>query len=131
MVEMAQASGLARSTCGAPAPLTASTFGTGQLVAAALSAGARRIVLGLGGSATTDGGAGLAQALGARLLRKAEICRSAGRALVDLEHVDVTGLDARLQHAHVTVATDVQNPLVGRRAPRPSTCPRWEPRPTM
>ena len=114
VVEMAQASGLARLSGGVPAPLTASSYGTGELVRAALDAGARRLVLGIGGSATTDGGAGLAQALGVRLLDAQDRDLPPGGApLVDLERVDVTGLDPRLAGTHVTVATDVDNPLLG------------------
>ena len=114
VVEMAEASGLRRLRDGKPAPLTASTYGTGQLVSAALDAGARRLVLGVGGSATTDGGAGMAQALGARLLDEGgEELPPGGAALVRLDRVDLTGLDARLVGTQVVVATDVDNPLVG------------------
>src|SRR6202043_824861 len=67
VIELADACGLMRLPGGRPAPLTASSFGCGQVLAAALAAGARRIILGVGGSASTDGGAGLLQALGARL----------------------------------------------------------------
>lgn len=114
VVEMAEASGLRRLRDGVPAPLTASTWGTGQLVRAALDAGATTVVLGVGGSATTDGGAGMAQALGARLLdAHGEDLPPGGAALVGLDRVDVTGLDGRLAGARVVVATDVDNPLVG------------------
>jgi glycerate kinase len=114
VIEMAEASGLGRLPDAEPAPLTASTYGTGQLVAAALDAGARSIVLGIGGSATTDGGAGMAQALGARLLdgSGAELAPG-GAALVDLDRIDVGGLDPRIAAAEVTVACDVDSPLVG------------------
>ena len=114
VVEMAEASGLGRLPAGEPAPLTASTYGTGQLVVAALDAGAHSIVLGIGGSATTDGGAGMAQALGARLLAGsgAELAPG-GAALIDLDRIDVSGLDPRIVAAEVTVACDVDNPLVG------------------
>ena len=114
VIEMAEASGLGRLPDAEPAPLTASTYGTGQLVAAALDAGARSIVLGIGGSATTDGGAGMAQALGARLLNGsgAELAPG-GAALVDLDRIDVGGLDPRIAAAEVTVACDVDSPLVG------------------
>lgn len=114
VIEMAEASGLRRLPGGVPAPLTASTSGTGELVTAALDAGARHLVLGVGGSATTDGGAGMAQALGARLLDAdgAELAHG-GAALAQLDRIDVGGLDARLRDVRVTVATDVDNPLVG------------------
>lgn len=114
VVEMAEASGLRRLPDGVPLPLTASTYGTGQLVRAALDDGATTVVLGIGGSATTDGGAGMAQALGARLLdARGEDLAPGGAALATLDRVDLSGLDARLAGAHVVVATDVDNPLVG------------------
>ena len=114
VLEMAEASGLRLLPKGVRAPRTASTSGTGQLVLAALDAGADRVVLGVGGSATTDGGAGMAQALGARLLdADGHELPPGGAALVDLDRVDVSGLDPRLHDLHVVVATDVDNPLVG------------------
>ncbi len=114
VIEMAEASGLRQLPGGRPAPLTASTRGTGQLLSAALDAGARHLVLGVGGSATTDGGAGMVQALGARMLSAAGEDLSAGGAvLLDLAAIDATGLDPRLLTADVVVATDVNNPLVG------------------
>ncbi|HZA84859.1 MAG TPA: glycerate kinase [Actinomycetes bacterium] len=113
-VEMAEASGLKRLPGGRRAPLEATTYGTGELLAAALDGGARELVLGIGGSATTDGGAGMAVALGARLLDRAGIdLPLGGAALLQLARVDVSGLDRRLADARVTVASDVDNPLVG------------------
>jgi glycerate kinase len=113
-VEMAEASGLKRLPGGRRAPLEASTYGTGELLRAALDLGARELVLGIGGSATTDGGAGMAAALGARLLDQAgEQLPPGGAALLRLARVDVTGLDPRLASVQVTVASDVDNPLVG------------------
>ncbi len=114
VIEMAEASGLRILPGHRAAPRTATTYGTGQLVTAALDAGARHIVLGIGGSATTDGGAGLAQALGVRLLDRAgaELPRG-GAALADLDRIDVSGLDPRVAAAEFTVASDVENPLVG------------------
>lgn len=95
-------------------PLGSSTYGLGLMIAAALDRGAREIVLGLGGSASTDGGAGLLQALGARLLDAAghELPRGGG-PLADLASIDLEPLRARLGAAHVTVAIDVDNPLLG------------------
>lgn len=116
VVEMAEASGLRRLPGGTPAALTASSAGTGQLIAAALDAGARELVLGIGGSATTDAGAGMARALGVRLVD--ELGRElppGGAALLRLARVDAEGLDPRLADASVTVACDVDNPLVGPR----------------
>jgi glycerate 2-kinase len=113
-VEMAEASGLKRLPGGRRVPLEATTWGTGDLVRAALDHGAREIVLGIGGSATTDGGAGMAAALGARLLdRDGADLPAGGAALLRLARIDVAGLDPRLGGARVTVASDVDNPLVG------------------
>ena len=114
VVELADVTGLRRLT-GPAAPLTASTYGVGQVIAAALDHGARTVVLGIGGSASTDGGAGLLQALGVRLLDVdgADIGRG-GAALASLARIDVAGLDDRLRAgATVLVASDVQNPLLG------------------
>jgi glycerate 2-kinase len=113
-VEMAEASGLKRLPGGRRAPLEATTYGTGELVRAALDRGAHEIVLGIGGSATTDGGAGMAAALGARLLDQdgAEL-PPGGAALLRLARIDVAGLDPRLREVRVTVASDVDNPLTG------------------
>ena len=108
VVELAAVSGL--SMLPEPAPLTASTLGVGELMAKALDDGCTRIVLGLGGSASTDGGAGLVRGLGARLLDAsgAEIPLG-GEALLDLATVDASGL----RRAEVVVASDVDNPLLG------------------
>jgi glycerate kinase len=113
-VEMAEASGLKRLPGGRRAPLEAGTYGTGELVAAALDQAAREVVLGIGGSATTDGGAGMAAALGARFLdRDGAELPPGGAALLRLARVDPSGLDPRLRRVRVTVACDVDNPLVG------------------
>lgn len=114
VLEMAEASGLRRLTDGRPAPLTASTFGTGQLLLAALDAGASSLILGIGGSASTDGGAGMAQALGARLLDAAGAeLPPGGAALARLDRIDSQSLDPRLASSTVVIASDVDNPLVG------------------
>ncbi len=118
-VEMAAASGLARL---APQERTpdnarrASTRGTGELVRAALDAGVERITLGLGGSATTDGGSGLLRALGVRFLGSdgAELPEG-GAALAQVRRIDAAGLDPRLGGVKLTVASDVTNRLVGPR----------------
>src|SRR5829696_5342144 len=113
-VEMAEASGLKRLPGGRRAPLEATTYGTGELVRAALDHGAETLVLGIGGSATTDGGSGMAAALGARFLdRDGADLPPGGAALLRLAHVDVAGLDPRLRQVRVTVASDVDNPLTG------------------
>lgn len=116
VLELAEASGLRRLPGGRPAPLTASTWGTGELLLAALDSGASSLVLGVGGSASTDGGAGMAQALGARLLDVAgRQLPPGGAALLDLDRIEVDGLDPRLAAVTVVLASDVDNPLVGPR----------------
>ncbi|WP_037898698.1 glycerate kinase [Streptomyces sp. NRRL S-350] len=114
VVELAQASGLHLLPEGRPAPLTASTYGTGELLRAALDLGCREVVLAVGGSATTDGGAGLLRALGARVpdAAGAEL-PPGGAALADAETVDLTGLDRRLRDTRLVLASDVDNPLLG------------------
>jgi glycerate kinase len=114
VVELADACGLGRLPGGAPAPLTASSAGLGQVVRAALDRGCRRLVVGVGGSASTDGGAGMLAALGARLLDAGGVeLPAGGAALVRLHRVDLTGLHPRLPDAEVVLATDVDNPLLG------------------
>ncbi|UJJ33230.1 glycerate kinase [Halopseudomonas maritima] len=116
IIEMAEASGLHRVEAARRDVLAASSFGTGELIRAALDAGVRRIVLGLGGSATNDGGAGLLAALGVRFLdvQGAEL-PPGGAALARLRQIDLTGLDTRLAQVEVMVAADVDNPLCGPR----------------
>ncbi|MFI6177068.1 glycerate kinase [Nonomuraea sp. NPDC051191] len=112
VVELAEASGLRRLPVGL-APLTATSYGTGELIADALRRGARRIVLGLGGSACTDGGAGMVRALGARLLDDdgAEL-PDGGAALRGLARIDLSGF-ADVAGVEFVVAGDVDNPLLG------------------
>ncbi|WP_336209043.1 glycerate kinase [Nonomuraea sp. LPB2021202275-12-8] len=112
VVELAEASGLRRLP-GRPEPLTATSHGTGELVADAVKQGATRVVLGLGGSACTDGGAGMVRALGARLLDAAgDDLPPGGAALRDLDRIDVAGL-LDLSGVEFVVASDVDNPLLG------------------
>ncbi len=119
VVEMAAASGLAvlpRGADGTPRldALRASSGGTGELVRAALDAGCTTVVLGVGGSANTDGGAGLLTALGARLLDGGgRPLGPGGAALAGVERVDLSGLDPRLARTSVVLAADVTNPLLG------------------
>lgn len=114
VVEMAEASGLQRLPAGVFAPLTASTYGSGELLRAALDAGARTIVFGVGGSATTDGGAGMLTALGARFLdADGEPVAPGGGGLGDLATADLSGLDPRLSAVDLVLASDVDNPLTG------------------
>ncbi len=113
VVELAQASGL-HHVAGQPIPLTASTFGTGELIRAALDAGCTSIVLAVGGSATTDGGAGMLAALGARLLTAdGTAAGPGGGGLLALDRIDLTGLDPRLASAGIILASDVSSPLLG------------------
>lgn len=116
-VEMAAASGLARLAGEERTPETcrrASTRGTGELLRAALDAGVERITVGLGGSATTDGGSGMLSALGARFLdRDGRDLADGGAALARLARIDASGLDPRLANVKLVVASDVQNRLCG------------------
>lgn len=114
VVEMAEASGLQHLPAGVFAPLTATTYGSGQLLAAALDAGARTIVFGVGGSATTDGGAGMLAALGARFLdADGKPVGPGGGGLAELAEADLSGLDPRLADVDLILASDVDNPLTG------------------
>ncbi len=114
VVEMADACGLVRLPGGRPAPMTASSRGLGEMIAAALDAGLRTIVVGIGGSASTDGGAGMLTALGARLLDATGApVGPGGGGLADLAAVDLRGLHPALREARITVACDVANPLLG------------------
>ncbi len=114
IIEMATASGLWLLRREEYDALHASTYGTGQVISAALDAGCRRLIVGVGGSATVDGGAGMAEALGIRLLDGAgrQIQRG-GAGLADLARIDMEGRDPRLASIEVTVACDVTNPLTG------------------
>jgi glycerate 2-kinase len=114
VVELATACGLERLPGGRREPLTASSFGAGQALAAALTAGARRIIFGVGGSASTDGGAGLLQALGARVLgARGDPLGRGGAALREVAALDLAGLHPALRPGTVILATDVTNPLTG------------------
>ena len=114
VIEVATASGLHLVSPTSETFRAASSRGSGELIRAALDAGATRILVGLGGSATTDGGAGLAVALGARLLDAGgEPVGAGGAALADVATVDLSGLDPRLGAVEVLVASDVDNPLLG------------------
>ncbi len=116
VIEMAAASGLHLVPVEKRNPLLTTTRGTGELIAAALDAGAKRLIIGIGGSATNDGGAGMIQALGVRLLDDSgrEI-GPGGSELFQLASIDVSGLDSRLQNVKLEVACDVDNPLTGPR----------------
>jgi glycerate kinase len=116
VVELASASGLSRVAADERDAMAASTFGTGQVLAAAIGLGARDVVLGLGGSATTDGGSGVLEALGARFYddRGADI-PGGGGSLAKLARVDLGELAPILAQVSLTIASDVRNPLLGER----------------
>ncbi|MEC1407679.1 glycerate kinase [Bacillus halotolerans] len=116
VIEMAAASGLHLVPAETRNPLVTSTRGTGELIAAALDAGAEHLIIGIGGSATNDGGAGMIQALGGRLLDESgDEIGPGGGALSQLSSIDVEGLDPRLRNVKIEVACDVDNPLTGPR----------------
>lgn len=114
VIEMAAAAGLSLIPPDKRDPRITTTHGVGELVRAALEAGSRNIIVGLGGSATNDGGAGMAQALGAQLLdANGRELPAGGAALARLDRIDASGLDPRIAGCAVTGATDVRNPLTG------------------
>lgn len=106
--------GLVRLPGGKPAPMSASSRGVGEVLAAAVDSGCTRVILGIGGSASTDGGAGLIRALGARVLdARGEEVPEGGAGLLAAESVDLSALRTRLQGVEIIVACDVDNPLTG------------------
>lgn len=116
VIEMACASGLLLVPQAERNPLCTTTYGTGELMRAALEMGASRILVGIGGSATNDGGAGMIQALGGRLLEAdGTPVGPGGGALSALERIDLSDLDPRLQKVELLIACDVDNPLCGPR----------------
>lgn len=114
VVEMAAASGLHLVPAAQRDPRITTSYGTGELILAALERGVKAIIIGIGGSATNDGGAGMMQALGARFLDgEGHELAPGGAALAGLERLDLSALDPRLAQVSVTVACDVDNPLCG------------------
>ncbi|MDE9446282.1 glycerate kinase [Xenorhabdus bovienii] len=114
VIEMAAASGLHLVPMEQRNPLITTSYGTGELILAALEHGAQKLILGIGGSATNDGGAGMMQALGAQLWDgDCRILPLGGAALTRLESIGLSGLDPRLNQLEITVACDVNNPLCG------------------
>ena len=115
VIEMAKASGLALLNENEKDPMKTSTYGTGELFRSALDHGIRDFIIGIGGSATNDGGAGFASALGAKLLdSNNDIVIPSGESVGKISHIDTSGLDKRLQEVKVMVACDVNNPLCGK-----------------
>lgn len=114
VIELARICGLADVPLEKCNPLLATTFGVGEAILAAMEAGCRTIFVGLGGSATNDGGSGAARALGVKFLNVlGDELPPGGAALAALEHIDISGLDPRLQHIHLIAGCDVINPLLG------------------
>ncbi len=114
VIEMAAASGLTLVPEGKRNPLHTTTYGTGELIKAVLNRGCRRIIIGIGGSATNDGGVGMAQALGVSFLDdKGKELGFGGGQLTGLRRISLDNLDARLKGAEILVACDVDNPLIG------------------
>ncbi|MBP1131487.1 glycerate kinase [Serratia sp. PL17] len=114
VIEMAAASGLHLAPKAQRDPRITTSYGTGELILAALERGVKAIILGIGGSATNDGGAGMMQALGAKLLDDQQnLLLPGGAALAQLAHIDLSAMDPRLQQVSVTAACDVDNPLCG------------------
>ena len=114
VIEMAAASGLTLVPLDKRDPRVTTTYGTGELIRAALAHGCRKLIIGIGGSATNDGGAGMAQALGAKLLTASgEQIKPGGGHLATLNSIDLSELDPRITETETVVACDVNNPLTG------------------
>lgn len=114
VIEMAQASGIQYVNDETHNPLITTTYGTGELILDALDHGVQKIIMGIGGSATNDGGAGMAQALGVKLLdNQGQELGFGGGALDQLAQIDLSGLDPRVQKTQLLITSDVTNPLTG------------------
>jgi glycerate kinase len=114
IIEIASASGLPLMTPERLNPLHTTSYGTGQLIQAALDQGCRKMIIGIGGSATNDGGVGMAQALGIRFLdNRGDEIGFGGGELNRIKTIDMTGIDERISSCEFTVASDVKNPLCG------------------
>lgn len=115
VIEMAKASGLEIVEKKKRNPMITTTFGTGELIRDALDHNVKEIIIGLGGSSTNDGGSGMAQALGAKLLDQNNYQISFGGGNLDkLDKIDISNLDSRLQDVKIILASDVTNPLIGK-----------------
>ena len=116
IIEMAQVSGLAMLGAEERNPMLASSYGLGEVMRDALDRGARRMILGIGGSATNDCGMGMLEALGYRFYdAQGEVLRASGEAMCRVAHIDATHADMRLPKCDIVVASDVDNPLYGER----------------
>lgn len=115
VIEMASASGLPLLKKSELNPLVTTTFGTGQMIKAALDLGCGKILIGLGGSATNDGGVGMAQALGVSFKNKfGEEIGFGGRELIHIHDIDIANLDKRIHETEIIIMSDVTNPLCGK-----------------
>ncbi len=113
-VEMAKASGLALLNEKERNPLYTTTYGTGELISACLDLGVKKILVGIGGSATNDGGIGMASALGVKFLNhKNEPIAPIGKELINIKKIDISSLDPRIKKVEIEVICDVDNPLLG------------------
>jgi glycerate kinase len=116
IIEMAAASGLPLLRADERNPMKTTTYGTGELIKHALDRGCKKIIIGIGGSATNDGGAGMVKALGVKLLDKTgNDAGYGGESLGRIEAIDMSGMDERLKGCRIVAACDVDNPLVGPR----------------
>lgn len=116
VIEMASASGLVLVPAGRRNPMETTTYGTGELILKAIDMGSKKIIVGIGGSATNDGGMGMAQALGYRLLDSSgDPLGFGGKELVRLSSIDDTGINSKLLSTTIEVASDVDNPLYGKK----------------
>ena len=114
VIEMALANGIHLIEKSQRNPLYTSTFGTGEMIKAALDLGVSKIIIGLGGSVTNDAGAGMTQALGAKFLDEhGQSVASGGGQLDQIQSIDLSELDARLKQTEIIIASDVNNPLCG------------------
>ena len=116
VIEMASASGLVLVPAGRRNPMETTTYGTGELILKAIDMGSKKIIVGIGGSATNDGGMGMAQALGYRLLDSSgDPLGFGGKELVRLSSIDDAGINSKLLSTTIEVASDVDNPLYGKK----------------
>ncbi|MHC5250396.1 glycerate kinase family protein [Enterococcus sp. LJL90] len=114
VIEMAKANGIELIAPAARNPLKTSTYGTGELILAAVEHGVEKIIIGIGGSVTNDGGAGMAAALGVKFLNQEnQEIPLGGGALNQLAHIDISGINPRLKEIEILIASDVTNPLTG------------------